>query len=372
MARRHESFVDWKHLVIYGAIVAVVIVIGVVAIWSFIQRQSLLAIQSEPLPKVTVVTADPNSKLAAAWVKLLTRAELAATLVPLETFDPIEGVVIFCDIPEIPPRLAVLLQEFVRRGGALAFVGTPPRTPIGDFRLIADAGMSGDAIRMSENASPVLARLDPNDTIPMESAPVAFLKESPRMVVDARWAENSRAAVVHVENKGARYLWFGLDPDARVREKDQQLVVMLKTAFRWVVGQPVSDGAVGDAQVAQSLGTTARRDAQNNRFKWSAERSPTDDDMIMVEMDNQSGARLQNPTVKIWLPPGITKVALGGDWIARRNVTLTGLPEEGACVLTLPRLGRNEVRRLKLVIVERRLAGKTAEQHAAGRIASPQ
>jgi hypothetical protein len=365
MAHRHEALVDWKHLVIYGAIVAVVIVIGVVAIWSFLQRQSLLSIQSEPLPKVTVVTADPNSKLAAAWVKMLSGAGLAATLVPLETFDPIEGVVIFCDIPEIPPRLAVLLEEFVRRGGALAFAGTPPRTAIGDLRLMADSGMSDDAIRMSENASPALARLDPNDAIPMNPVPVAFLKESPRMVVDARWAGNSRAVAVHVENKGARYAWFGLDPAACVRDKEQQLIVMLKNTFRWVVGQPLSDAAIGDAQVARTLAMSARRDAQNIRFTWNAERSPTDPDVLMLELENESGARILNPTVKIWLPPGVTKVALGSDWIARRNVTLTGLPEEGACVITMPKLGRNEVRRLKLVIVERRPAARSGEQRAS-------
>ena len=79
MARRHDApLVDWKHLVVYGAIVAVVIVIGVGAIWAFVHQQALTTVQAEPLPKITIVTADPNSKLGAAWVKLLNRAELAS------------------------------------------------------------------------------------------------------------------------------------------------------------------------------------------------------------------------------------------------------------------------------------------------------
>ncbi len=347
MAGGKEAHVDWKHLAIYGAVVAIVVVIGVVAIWSFIQRQSLV-LQAEPLPKITIVTADPNSRLAASWVRMLTSAEIAPTLVPLETFDPIEGVVVFCDIPDIPPRLAELLDQFVKSGGALAFAGKPPRTRIGSLRLIADGGLSDAAIRMGENASPVLARLNPGHQVAMRRVPVAFLKESPRMVVDARWANNARAAVVHVEDKGARYLWFGIDPDAVVQD-DVQLKVMLKTAFRWVSGQPVSDGAIGEEQVAKTLTMAARRDARNNDFAFSVDRS-TKPDMFTVRLINRGGRRIANPTVKIWLPTGVTQVALGGDLIMRRNATLTGVPEEGACLITVPSLTRNEERVLKLMI----------------------
>src|SRR5438105_13480207 len=92
MSLRHEASVDWKHLAVYGLIAAVAGIVGTVAIWAFIDKQALV-IAPEPLPKVTVVTADSHSPLAAAWVRMLTRAELPATLVPLETFDPIEGVV---------------------------------------------------------------------------------------------------------------------------------------------------------------------------------------------------------------------------------------------------------------------------------------
>jgi hypothetical protein len=350
---RHDARVDWKHLVVPGLALLAVVIVGAIAIWSFIAGR-LLVTEPEPLPKVTVVTVDPRSRLAAAWVRLLTHAEMSPTLVPLETFDPIEGVVVFCDIPEIPPRLADLLVEFVNRGGALAFVGTPPATTIGRFHLSADGGLSDSTFKLGENASPVLARLHPGWSQPVRRSPVALLKESPRMIVDARWATNSRAVAMHIEIEGARYLWFGLDPDALLGD-DTQLMVLLRTAFRWVAGQPVSDGAVGPAQSAKTLTPDARRKARQNGFAFSVDRSPNPR-MLTVRMVNGGGIPLPNPTVKVWMPPRVTKVALAGDVFMTRNATLTGVPEEGACLISLPSLTRNEDRVFKLEIVERRPA----------------
>jgi hypothetical protein len=48
----------------------------------------------------------------------------------------------------------------------------------------------------------------------------------------------------------------------------------------------------------------------------------------------------------------VIEVALAGDMIMRRNATLTGIPEEGACLVRLAALTRNEDRVLKLKIVE--------------------
>ena len=230
---------------------AIAIIVGALAIWSFISKQSLI-VPPETLPKVTVVTQDAHSRLAASWVTLLTRAELAATLVPLEKFDPIEGVVIFCEVPVIPPKLAELLDKFVKRGGALAFVGNPPRTAIGKLSLSAETGASDSAIKFSEAVSPILARLNPGYEISTKPVNVALLKESPRMVVDARWKTNARAVIMHMEDEGARTVWFGLDPEALLQKEDLQLMVLLRTAMRWVSGQPSSDGAVGPAHRADA------------------------------------------------------------------------------------------------------------------------
>ncbi len=350
MARRHDPSVDWKHLVVPGLALAAVVVVAALAIWSFVSQQFLVT-APDPLPKVTVVTVDPHSRLAAAWVRLLTAAEMNPTLVPLDTFDPIEGVVLFCDIPQIPPRLQVLLQKFVRRGGALAFAGTPPETPIGGFRLLADSGTSDATMKFGENASPVLARLNPGWTVNGRRTHVAFLRESPSMAVDVRWAISSRAVVMHVEQDGARYLWFGLDPDAV--PQDNELLVLLRTAFRWVAGQPISEGAVGTPDAAKAMTPEARRAARRDGFTFRVDRTQRAN-VLAVRMINNGGVPLPNPTVKVWLPPRVTKVALGGDLIMRRNASLNGETQEGACTVSLPELGRNVDRVLKLKIVEER------------------
>jgi hypothetical protein len=353
MARRHESsHVHWKHLVIYGGVVCLVVIVGGLAIWSFLEKQSLV-IAPEKLPKVTVVTADAHSRLAASWVSLLTRAEMQATLVPLDKFDPIEGVIVFCEVPRIPPKLGELLKSFVQRGGALAFVGVPPASSIDS--LSAEPGTSDTTIKLSESVSPVLARLNPGYEIAARRTDVAFLNESPRMVVDARWKENARAALMHMEENGARVLWMGFDPDAIVQKDDRQLLLLLRTAFRWVAGQPISDGAVGPQQFAKTLTPDARREARERRFSFSVDRM-TSRNMLSIRMTNRGMAPIENPTVIIWLPPRVTRVTLGGDFLMRRNATLTGVPEEGACLITLPSLSRNEDRVMKLRVVDVRAA----------------
>lgn len=347
---RHDAHVDWKHLVIYGGVVCLVVAVGGLAIWSFIEKQSLV-IAPEALPKITVVTSDAHSRLAAAWVTLLTRAEMQATLVPLDKFDPIEGVVVFCEVPEIPPQLAQLLHKFVQHGGAIAFVGVPPSTPIGSLQMTAESGMSDASIRLSESVSPTLARLNPGYELQSRRAPVALLKESPRMVVDARWSESARAAVMHVEDDGARSVWFGFDPDALVRKDDPQLLLLLRTTFRWVSGQPVSDGAVGAPQLAKTLAPDARREARASHFAFSVDRT-TRGNSLSIRMTNRGKGPIENPTVMVWLPPRVKRVALGGDFLMRRNATLTGVPAEGACLISLPSLTRNEDRVMKLRVVD--------------------
>jgi hypothetical protein len=291
-------------------------------------------------------------------VRLLTRAEMSPTLVPIEKLDPLEGVVLFCDIPEIPPGLAATLVAFVNRGGAIAFAGTPPVTPIGKLQLTADAGTSDSVMKLSESVSPVLARLNPGYELPVHPGPVALLKESPHMVIDVRWKVKARAAVMHMEQDGGRYLWFGFHPDS-IYGDDRQLMLLLRTAFRWVSGQPVSDGAIGTPQVAKTLAPDARRAARAGRFSFSVDRLPRSG-FFSVRMTNRGKGLLLNPTVKVWLPPRVTSVALAGDLIMRRSATLTGVPDEGACLVSLPRLAPNADRVMKLRIAGQRVAASEA------------
>lgn len=145
---------------------------------------------------------------------------------------------------------------------------------------------------------------------------------------------------------------MGFDPDA-VNAQDRQLALMLRTAFRWVAGQPVSDGAVGDAGQARILTPEARRLAREEGFAFSVDPLGRRGGFSM-RMVNRGGRAISNPTVKIWLPPGVTQVALAGDLIMKRRASLTGVPEEGACLISLPSLARNEDRLMKIKIAESR------------------
>lgn len=350
---RHEAKVHWKHIAVYTSILLLVIVLGGLAIWSFIEKQSMASIEPAPLPKVTLVTADPRSPLTASWVRLLTAAEMQPTLVPVDRLEVLQGVVVICDLPSLPPKVSEMLNEFVRKGGAVAVLGAPPQTALGDLKLTADIGQSDNALKLSESVSPILARLNPGYEITVRPSQVAFLQETARMNVDARWRANSRAVIMHMERGGSRTLWIGLNPDAVIAQQDHNLLLLLRTAFRWVGGQPVSDGAVGEANQAMTLTPNARRDARAGRFAFSVD--PLGDKRTFsIQMSNRGPKTLLNPTVKIWLPPGVTGVRLAGDLIMKRHATLTGVPEEEACLVTLPRLGRNEGRVMKIKITSSR------------------
>jgi hypothetical protein len=350
--KRHEARVEWKHIALYVPILLLVIAVGGLAIWSFIEKQSLV-IQPARLPPVTLVTANADSPLTASWVKLLNAAEMQTTLVPLEKVEVLQGVVVLCDVPRIPDSLVGPLSQFIGRGGAVVVLGAPPENAIGPLQLSATTGTSDDAFKLSEGVSPVLARLNPGYEVSVWRRQVAFLKETPRMNVDARWRTNARAVVMHIEQQGSRYLWMGFDPAALPPEPDRQLMLMLRTSFRWVDGQPVSEGAVGAPAEAKTLTPAARREARAARFSFSVDPLGKKG-MFSVRMTNRGDRPIANPTVKVWLPPGVTEVSLAGDLIMKRSATLIGVPEEGACLVSLPSLTRNEDRVMKLRIVSRR------------------
>jgi len=345
--RRHEAHVQWKHILWYVPVVVAAVIIGALAIWSFIERQSLV-VQPTPLPKVTLITADPRSRLTASWVRLLTASEMQPTLVPVDQLEVLQGVVVICDLPSIPPKLSEALTRFIGSGGSVAILGAPPSNPIGNVSLVADSGTSDGGIRIGSSASPVLARLNPGYVISARRTTVPFLKESARMTVDARWSANARAVVMHMERNGSRYLWMGFDPDA-VNVQDGQLSLMLHTAFRWVAGQPVSDGAIGDADLARSFSPEARRLARDERFAFGVE-PLRGKQMFRIRMTNRGGRPIENPTVKVWLPPRATHVTLAGDIIMKRGASLIALPDEGACLISLPSLTRNEERLMKIEV----------------------
>jgi hypothetical protein len=348
---KHNARVEWKHVAIYVPLLLIVILLGIFAIWSFLERQSL-ELEAVPLPRVTVITANSTSQLAAAWVRLLNDAELQPTLVSADKVEALQGVVVLCDIWSLPPPLAANLDRFLRAGGAVVVVGSPPVTPLAGMTLAADSGISDNAVKLAEIASPLLARLGPGDLVSLRPVKVAFLKESPRMAVDARWRTNARAAVMHIENGGTRYVWFGVDPDALPPGGNNELTLLVRTAFRWAGGEAISDGAVGPAAETKGFTPASRRHAREQHFAFSVDRL-RNHSTFSVRMLDRGAAPLENPTVKVWLPPGVRQVALAGDLMMRRNATLTAIAEEGACLIALPSLERNAEKVLKLKITER-------------------
>ncbi|HXH41937.1 MAG TPA: hypothetical protein VNN08_25155, partial [Thermoanaerobaculia bacterium] len=156
--------------------------------------------------------------------------------------------------------------------------------------------------------------------------------------------------IMHVEQSGTRYLWFGFDPDSLTQD-DRQLMILVHTAFRWVAGQPVSEGAAGAPQLARTMTADARVAAQTDRFVFSVDplRNPN---VLSVRMTNRGANSVENPTVEVWLPPRVSSVDLGGDYLMKHKVTLTKLPNDSACLLSLPDLAPHEDRviRLKLAI----------------------
>jgi len=349
---KHDNTVEWKHVAIYVPFLLVAILLGVFAIWSFLERQSLV-LDPVPLPKVTVVTANPTSRLAASWVRLLNDAELQSTLVTADKVEALQGVVVLCDIWSLPPAFAANLDRFLAAGGAVVVAGAPPVTPLGGMSLTADSGLSDNGVKFSETASPLLARLNPGDEVSLRPTNVAFLKETARMAVDARWRRNARAAVMHIEKDGVRYVWIGVDPDALPPGGNNELTLLVRTAFRWACGEAISDGAVGAAADTKAFAPQTRQHAREEHFAFSVDRL-RNHDQFAVRLLNRGAAPLENPTVKVWLPPGVRQVALAGDLLMRHGATLTGIPDEGACLIALPSLARNADRVLKLKIVEQR------------------
>lgn len=348
---KHIGRVEWKHVALYIPPLLIVLVLGVFAIWSFLERQSL-ELEAVPMPRVTVVTANPASRLAASWVRLLNDAELQPTLVSADKVEALQGVVVLCDLWQLPPPLAANLDRFLHNGGAVVVAGTPPVTPLNGMTLTADSGLSDNAVKLSEIASPLLARLGPGNLVSLRPAQVAFLKETPRMAVDARWRMNARAAVMHIESGGTRYVWFGVDPDALPPGGNNEFTLLVRTAFRWAGGEAISDGAAGAAAETKAFSPDSRRRAREQHFAFAVDRL-RNHNQFSVRLLNRGTAPIENPTVKVWLPPGVRQAALAGDLFMRRNATMTAVPDEGACLIALPSLARNDERVLKIKVTER-------------------
>ncbi|HXI11580.1 MAG TPA: hypothetical protein VNM92_02910 [Thermoanaerobaculia bacterium] len=347
----HEHHVDWRVLLFYGLVCVVVLGVGAVVLYTYFERQTLAqGIVPEPLPKVMVITGSPDSKFVSSWVGLMTKADFSPTLVPIERVDALQGVLVITNIATLPEKVAGQIDAYVQDGRGVVVIGAPPRQSSPFLDLVStDSGMSETRIQMAEAASPLMARMNPGHELLTRPAPVAFIDETPQMIVDARWKVTSRAAVAHYSHGEGRVVWLGFDPAALTNQNDVQLNLLLRTAFRWAAGQPVSDGAVGAPAAARTLTPEARLAARTERFAFSVEKL-RGEGTFSVRLTNRGKKKIENPTVKLWLPARVKNVKLAGSFILRRKATLIGVPQDGTVLVMLPALNPNEDRTLKLKV----------------------
>lgn len=349
MGRDDHHGIGWRALVFYGVTSLVVLVVAALALHFFFERQSLRdGIAPEPLPNILVVTEKADDSLGAAWVTLLTEADFAPKLVTSANLSPTDGVLVLCDLQRLSPSGVRIVQEHLEQRRPLVLIGHVPPELSSLTGIVTEPGKSGDALKMGETVSPVLARVHPGHVIGVQPGDVALLVENAATTVDARWRDTARAAVAHRETaNGARIVWFGFDPSRLHTRGDRHLGLMLRTAFRWAAGQPVSDGAAGSVNVARALAPSARVESRAMRFTFSVDRLQ-DQDLFSVRVTNKGKLRLQNPTVKFWLPPGTRKVELMGSVISRRGASLVPVEGENAVLITLPSLAPQQDRLMRL------------------------
>lgn len=352
-ARRHEAHVHWKHVALYVPVLVVVVIVGALAIWSFVEKQSMI-VAPAPLPPVTIVTTNPQSAQAAAWARFLTNAELAPTVVSASQFHDVRagGVIALCDADALPLQAAHAISDAVARGHALAILGTPPNAAMAGVRLSADSGLSDDSATISTADSPLLARAEPGYTILTRPAQAAFLREDPGMKVDARWSRSARAAIVHLDAGATRVIWFGIDPDSlRGNEPEFQLVV--RTGFRWIAGQPISAAAAApSAAQAETFSPAVRAAARTDGLAYSAD-ALVASRSLSVTIANRGRRRVDNPVVKVWLPRDVKSCGVGGDLFMRRDVTATYAPDDDACMVTVPFLRPGAERVVKVTTIRK-------------------
>lgn len=338
---RHEAANHGRAIVLYGIASLIVLAIGVVAIWSFVERQSIRrTLAPEPLPEITILTSHPDSTLAAGWVDLLTRAQFSPTLVSFENFVPSDGVFAIVGVDRTTPGLERAIADHLAARGGIAVLGSPPAGSSLGFK--APPGPSGETLRLAEASSPVLARVRPGHQLSLAPHEAALLEESPSMNIDARWEGSSRAAIAHWSHGGGRVLFFGFDPSALWHPADEDLLLLLRTAFRWVASQPVSDAAIGMPAAAKTLTAASRIRAQNARLAWSFDRLESEGEFVL-RIRNGSREALENPTVKIWYPETISSLELSGALFGRRNVNLD-ITNDRAAIVSLTSLRAHEDR----------------------------
>ena len=348
MTRTQREEGAWRVVLFYGIAGSAVAVVAAAVLYSWFARQMLAAsIVAEPVPSVVLV-ADDGSDRAAAWVRLLNDAKVPTKFVGTSSTAPVQDVIAICEPGDLSEGMRREVERRLAGRRGIVLVGAVPPALAQLVGFGTEPHESGGLLEIGDQASPVLARVTPSHQTWFAPFPGAVVVETPQMQIDARWRETSRAAIAHFTTpSGTRILWLGFDPASMRRGRDAQLELMLRTALRWVDGQPVTEGAAGEFAAAQTIAVGARSEARRRRLIYSADRVASRK-LLSIRLQNRSGEAIPNPAVRVWLPTGKGMPELAGSWFSRRRVSVQHDPAERSVTLTLPALGPHEERLLAL------------------------
>lgn len=338
----------WRVVLFYGVTGSAVAIIAATVLYSWFARQMLAAsIVAEPVPSVLLL-ADDGSEQTAAWVRLLNDAKVPTKLVEPARIDAAPGVVAIGGLKGLAPALRAEFQRRLAAGQGVVLIGSVPREVTALVGFATEEAESGGLLEIGDQASPVLARVTPSHQAWFTPGRGPVAVETPKMQIDARWRQSARAAIAHLTTPaGGRVLWLGLDPAAMQRARDPQLELMLRTALRWVDGQPVSEGAAGELGGAQTITVGGRVEARRRNLAWSADRV-ADQHLLSITLRNRGDEAIPNAAIRVWLPPESGSPQLAGSWFSRRRVSMIHDGDERSVTLTLPALGPHEERLLAL------------------------
>lgn len=332
---------------IYGTLAFIVGVGATLIVVAFISRGAIrVAATTTPLPKVVVVARE-GSGLADAWLAALAEAGLDAVAVTPERYQPAQDLLVLCSVEVDHPVLASEIRRRIDDGGGIILTGAVPPQASSLLRAeVSEGAISDPQLVVTERPSPLLARIRPGFRAAAAPTRHPVLEEHRAVSVDARWAAPARAAIAHWTVGRARVAWFGFRPSRDELEEVPMLAVLTRAALRWTVGQPVSDGAAGPTRDVATFSERARINAQDLGFGFSAE--PAGDDQIELLVVNRGEQALENPRVRLWLPPGWDRVALRTPIFTRKEARLTAAGSGGALDVHLPALAPLEERRYRI------------------------
>jgi hypothetical protein len=334
-----------RTLLAYGGMTILLLAGAGAVISTLVERQFAgRRLAADPLPEVTLVGTRAESPEVHSWARALTRSGFPLSLTTAETVRSGSGVIVLCDLRELPPTSARVIDAHLASGGGVVISGAWPEGvgPSPDVVPLDGAG----SLVVGDDPSPPAARALPGHATRYPADARALSLAAGHGTHPAVWWEaRSEPALAYARHGGGRIVWIGFDPSTVASTRGSDFDLIVRSAFRWAAGQPVSTAAAGAGAAELSAG--ARRLAREQRLAFSVDRLDRGR-RFSVQLSNRGSSRIENPTVLFWFPPGVERVAPAGTAFSRRGVRLEHR-EEGMATISLRSLGRGDER---LIILE--------------------